>query len=87
MTLVLGNTSLKLSYLIQNYDFENYKNYNFYNYKNLYKILKISPEKSVCRSEAAVRTGYGTTDGFKLGKEYVKAAYYHPVYLTYIQST
>ena len=24
--------------------------------------------------------------GSKLGKEYVKAVYYHPVYLTYIQS-
>ena len=25
--------------------------------------------------------------GSKLGKEYVKAAYCHPIYLTYIQST
>ena len=25
--------------------------------------------------------------GFKLGKEYVKAVYRHPAYLTYIQST
>ena len=25
--------------------------------------------------------------GSKLGKEYVKAVYYHPVYLTYMQST
>ena len=25
--------------------------------------------------------------GSKLGKEYIKAAYCHPVYLTYIQST
>ena len=25
--------------------------------------------------------------GFKLGKEYVKAVYYHPAYLTYMQST
>ena len=25
--------------------------------------------------------------GSKLGKEYVKAAYYHPAYLTYMQST
>ena len=37
--------------------------------------------------EATVRTGHGTTDWFKLGKEYVKAAYCHPAYLTYIQST
>ena len=25
--------------------------------------------------------------GFKLGKEYVKAVYCHPAYLTYMQST
>ena len=25
--------------------------------------------------------------GFKLGKEYVKAIYYHPAYLTYMQRT
>ena len=25
--------------------------------------------------------------GFKLGKEYVKAVYFHPAYLTYVQST
>ena len=37
--------------------------------------------------EATVRTGYGTTDGSKLGKEYVKAVYCHPAYLTYMQST
>ena len=36
--------------------------------------------------EATVRTGYGTTDGSKLGKEYVKAVYCHPAYLTYMQS-
>ena len=34
-----------------------------------------------------VRTGHGTTDGSKLGKEYIKAVYCHPAYLTYIQST
>ena len=37
--------------------------------------------------EATVRTGHGTTDWFKLGKEYVKAVYSHPAYLTYMQST
>ena len=31
--------------------------------------------------EATVRTGHG------LGKEYVKAVYCHPAYLTYMQST
>ena len=25
--------------------------------------------------------------GFKLGKGYIKAIYYHPAYLTYMQST
>ena len=37
--------------------------------------------------EATVRTGHGTIDWFKLGKEYVKAVYCHPAYLTYMQST
>ena len=36
--------------------------------------------------EARVRTGHGTTDWFQLGKEYVKAVYYHPAYLAYMQS-
>ena len=35
-----------------------------------------------------VRTGHGTQQtGSKLGKEYVKAVYCHPAYLTYIKST
>ena len=34
--------------------------------------------------EATVRTRHATTDGFKLGKEYVKAVYCHPAYLTSI---
>ena len=38
--------------------------------------------------EAAVRTGHGTTQtGSKQEKEYVKAVYCHPAYLTYMQST
>ena len=36
--------------------------------------------------EATVRTGHGTTDWFQ-EKEYVKAVYCHPAYLTYMQST
>ena len=43
-------------------------------------------EKSVAGQEAIVRTGHGTKDWFQLGKEYVKAAYCHPAYLTYMQS-
>ena len=37
--------------------------------------------------EATVRTGHGTTYWFQIGKEYVKAIYRHPAYLTYMQST
>ena len=37
--------------------------------------------------EATLRTGLGTMAGSKLGKEYVKAAYCHLAYLTYMQST
>ena len=38
--------------------------------------------------EAKVRTGHGTTDWFQIGKkEYVKAVYCHPAYLTYMHST
>ena len=46
--------------------------------------------------EATVRTGHGLVQfqcicqqwtGSKLGKEYVKAVYCHPAYLTYMQST
>ena len=36
--------------------------------------------------EATVRTGHGTIDWFQIGKEYVKAVYCHPAYLT-LQST
>ena len=37
--------------------------------------------------EATVRTGYGTTDWFQIGKEYIKAVFCHPAYLIYMQST
>ena len=37
--------------------------------------------------EAAVRTEHGTKTGFKLGKEYIKAVYCRPVYLTYMQNS
>ena len=33
--------------------------------------------------EATVRTGHGQQTGSKSGKEYVKAVYCHPAYLTY----
>ena len=37
--------------------------------------------------EATVRTGHGTMGGSKLGKEYVQPVYYHPAYLTSVEST
>ena len=37
--------------------------------------------------EATVRSGHGTTDWFQIGKEYIKAVYCHPAYLTSMQST
>ena len=36
--------------------------------------------------EATVRTGHGT-DCFQIGMEYIKIAYCHPAYLTYMKST
>ena len=39
------------------------------------------------RQEATVITGHGTTDWFKLGKEYIKAVYCHIAYLISMQST
>ena len=36
--------------------------------------------------EATVRTGHGKQTGSKLGKKFIKAVYYHPVYLTSIHS-
>ena len=34
-----------------------------------------------------VRSRQGTTDWFQIGKEYIKATYCHPAYLTYMRST
>ena len=36
--------------------------------------------------EATVRTGHRTTDWFQSGKEYIKAVYCHPTYLTFMQN-
>ena len=37
--------------------------------------------------DATVRTGHGTKDWLQIEKEYVKAVYCHPAYLTYMQCT
>ena len=59
-------------------------------HNKLWKILKEMgiPDHLTCLvrnlyagQEATVRTGHGTTDWF------VKAVYWHPAYLTYMQST
>ena len=65
-------------------------------HNKLWKILKEMgiPEHLTCLlrylyagQEAIVRTGHGTTDSSKSGKEYIKAVYCHPAYLTFMQST
>ena len=43
----------------------------------------MSTEKPVCKIRSN-RIGHET--GSKLGKEYIKAIYYQPAYLTYMQS-
>ena len=61
-----------------------------------WKILKAIgiPEHLTCLlrnlyagQEATVRTGHGKQTGSKQEKEYIKAAYCHPAYLTYMHST
>ena len=72
------------------------KTFDCVDHNKLWKILKEMgiPDHLTCLlrnlyagQEATVRTGHGTTDGFQIGKEYVKAVYCHPAYLTYMQST
>ena len=72
------------------------KAFDCVDHNKLWKILKDMgiPDLLTCllrnlyaSQEATVRTGHGTTDWFQVGKEYVKAVYFHPAYLTYMQST
>ena len=44
-------------------------------------------EKSICRSGSKLELDVEQEAGSKLGKEFVKAVYCHPAYLTYMQST
>ena len=62
----------------------------------LWKILQEMgiPDHLTCllrnlyaHQEATLRLGLEQQTGSKSGKEYVKAVYCHPVYLTYIKST
>ena len=72
------------------------KAFDCVDHNKLWKILKEMeiPDHLTCLltnlntgQEATVRTGYGKQTGSKLGKEYVKAVYCHPAYLTYVRST
>ena len=73
------------------------KAFDCVDHSKLWKILQEmgTPHHLTCLlrnmyagQERTVRTGHGTTDWCsKPGKEYVKAVYCHPVYLTYMQST
>ena len=71
------------------------KTFDCVDHSKLWEILKEMgvPDHLTCLlrnlyagQEATVRTGHGTTDWFQTGKEYVKAVYCYPAYLTYIQS-
>ena len=72
------------------------KAFDCVDHNNLWKILRDTgiPDHLTCLlrnlyagQEARVRTGHGTTDWFQIEKEYVKAVYCQPAYLTYMQST
>ena len=72
------------------------KAFDSVDHNKLWKILKemAIPDHLTCilrnlyaAQEATVRTGHGTTDWLQIGKEYFKAVYCHPTYLTYMQST
>ena len=49
----------------------------------------LPPKESVCRSRSNtdMEPDMEQQAGSKLGKEYIKAIYCHPAYLTYMQST
>ena len=72
------------------------KAFDCVDHNKLWKILKEMgiPDHLTCLlriwyagQEATVRIEQEQKTGFKSRKEYVKAVYYHPAYLTYMQST
>ena len=72
------------------------KAFDCVDHNKLWKILKEMgiPDHLTCLlrnlyagQEATVRSGHGTADFSKSGREYVKGVYSHPIYLTYMQST
>ena len=72
------------------------KAFDCVDHNKLWKILKEMriPDHLTCLlrnlyagQESTVRNVHGTTDWFQIGKEYIKAIYFHPAYLTSMQST
>ena len=72
------------------------KAFDCVDHNQLRKILKETgiPDHQTCLlrnlyagQEATVRTGHEQQTGSKKEKEYIKAVYCHPAYLTYMQST
>ena len=70
--------------------------FDYVDHNKLWKILQEMgiPDHLTCLfrnlyagQEATVRTQHGTTDLFHSEKEYIKAVYCDPTYLTYMQST
>ena len=43
--------------------------------------------RNLSAGQEAIEPDMGQQTGSKLGKEYIKAVYCHPAYLTYMQST
>ena len=70
------------------------KTFDYVDHNKLWKIFQEVgiPDHLTCLlrnlcadQKATVRTGHWQWTGSKLGKEYVKAIYCHPAYLTYMQ--
>ena len=75
---------------------DNAKAFDCVDHNKLWETLKEMgiPDHLICLlrnlyagQEETVRTGHGTTDWFQKEKEYVKAVYCHPAYLTSMQGT
>ena len=75
---------------------DNVKAIDCVDHNKRYKILKDTgiPDHLTCLlrnlyagQEATIRIRHGTMDWFQQGKEYIKAVWCHPAYLTYMQST
>ena len=70
-----------------------FKAFDCVDHNQLWKILQEMriPDHLTCHlrnlyagQEATVRIGHETTDWLQIGKEYIKAVYCHPAYLTYM---